>query len=247
MRIMRLLILLATFSFMAGCVCKQEINDLDRLTQKIEAAVDLEGRGKDIKTMRVHAKTNITVMDFKSDIVVSYWFPNRLREDIKISGMEVTTIYDGKKAVEITKGLGSRELSSQEINFKKYDLLSSHPGIKLKDTYDKLELDPEKKDVNGRPCYRIVGYVNPELGIDPVEMFFDAETFLMIRQNSTVPTAMGTVPVSIDIHDYKYIDGFMVSTRAVSTFLSNIMTLQLEKVEFNVEFNKEDFEVPAKN
>ncbi len=231
---------------MAGCASRQEISDLDLLLQKIEAAADPEGRGKDIKTMRIYFEIDIAAIGFKSQAVAGYWLPDRLREDAKVNGLEVVTIYDGKKAVEITKGLGSRELTVLETNFKKYDLLATNPGLKLNNVYAKLELDPEKKEINGRSCYRITGYMDPEMGIDPMEMFFDAETFLMIRQNATVPTAMGAVPIIIDLHDYKYIDGFMISTRAVSLFLSNIMTVRIEKIEFNVEFNKADFEIPAK-
>ncbi len=248
MKIFKLILLAVAFVLAGGCASKVEekpLSELDLLLEKIERAVDPENAGAKIKAMRVTMDSVLTEQNMKVRTSVTYRFPNQVREEGDFAGMmNVVTIFDGQNGVEVTKDMGSRKLTEAELLHKKFDLLVNNPQLSMKQAYPEITLAPEKVTVNGKSCYHLTGYPAPEFKLAPVQMYFDAETYLMVRQEMVTPTPMGDVPMSVDSFDYRDIEGLFVSTRAVARFLGSTMSITVSKVEFNPSLSNDTFKVP---
>jgi hypothetical protein len=248
MRLLNLLLLSAVCAWGFGCSSSIETepqSELNVLLKKIEQAVDPDGVGRNIRTMRFSATSELVEQKIKIQTVITYRFPNEIKEQVRIGEfMEVTNIYDGKNGTEITKGMGVRALSEAEMNSKKFEVMSSNPQLPFDDIFDEIILAPEKAMINGKPCYHLTGKPLKSLGLSPVQMYFDAETYRMARQDFIAPTAMGNVPMSTDTYDYRKIDGLYVSLKATSKFLGTTMNTVIEKVELNPSLGPDEFQVP---
>ncbi len=247
MKILNALLLPAVICFLAGCSTtedKKTLSELDVLLQKIEHAADPNGVGKNIRSLRIIAESELVEQNMKVHTVITFRFPHEMKETVKLGTLlDVSCIYNGEKGVEITKGLGSRALTPAEMNSKKFEIMTSDPRLHFSDVFDEVTLAPEKVTVNGKPCYHLTGKPLKSLNLAPVQMYFDAETYLMVRQDFIAPTQMGNVPMTSETSDYKEVDGLFFSTRATTKFLGTTMNTVVEKVELNPSLGADEFKV----
>jgi len=97
-------------------------------------------------------------------------------------------------------------------------------------------------DVNGKPAYRVTAV--PKLGT-PETLFFDVESGLLVRVETTVTTAGGPVPVVAEPGDYRKVDGIMMPFTSRMKVMGQERVLTIEKVEHNVELPADRFALPA--
>lgn len=248
MKLLNLLLLLFVCALAAGCsstVESEPQSELDVLLGKIERAVDPDGLGGNIRSMRITAESELVEQKMKIQAVITYRFPNEIKESVRIGDfMNVVCIYDGKTGMEVTKGMGIRALNENEMNGKKFELMTSNPQLPLKSVFDEIILAPEKVTINGKPCYHLTGKPLKSLNLAPVEMYFDAEDYRIVRQDFIVPTAMGNIPMSTDTHDYRKIDGLYFSLKATSRLLGTTMNTVIEKIELNPSLGPDEFQLP---
>jgi negative regulator of sigma E activity len=94
-----------------------------------------------------------------------------------------------------------------------------------------LELLP-KTTINGRDAIGMK--VTPKAG-SPFQLFFDAETYLILRTVVTVDAPDGsTLEQTSDSSDYRTVDGVKVAFTVVNTNAQQVVTITLDKVEHNV-------------
>ena len=172
--------------------------------------------------------------------------PNMMRADIRIDTtavggpgeMVITEMFDGTAGWAMNSMQGGAEpfagdrLEAARNNF--------FPSPLLK--YKELGLTPTleaTQQVNGKPAHVIL--FTPKSG--PKErMFFDAETFLVVRMTSqlTLPQVGLTDTVS-EPSDYRTVDGTKVAFKLVQTAAGQAVTMTFDKVENNVTIDEARF------
>ena len=96
-------------------------------------------------------------------------------------------------------------------------------------------------DVSGKPAYRVASV--PKLGT-PETLFFDVESGLLVRAETTVATAAGTVPVAAEPSDYRKVDGLLMAFSSRMKVMGQERVVTIEKVEHNVELPADRFALP---
>jgi len=97
-------------------------------------------------------------------------------------------------------------------------------------------------DVNGRAAYRVVA--TPKSG-SPQTLYFDTESGLLVRTETTVTTAGGAVPVVAEPGDFRKVDGLMLAFTSRMKVMGQERVVTIEKVEHNVALPADRFALPA--
>jgi hypothetical protein len=136
---------------------------------------------------------------------------------------------------------GLRALEGQELTvMRRYpDLFKD---IKLKEQFSRLMFGGKEK-INDREVYVLRGMTTDNRR---ERLYFDAETGLLVRRVTSVPTMIGMIPEQIDFQDYKNVDGLMVPfTIRISSVDPNISsTRKFTEVKLNVPVDETKFNKP---
>lgn len=97
-------------------------------------------------------------------------------------------------------------------------------------------------DVNGKAAYRVVA--TPKSGT-PQTVYFDKDTGLIVRTETTVTSAAGAVPVVAEPGDFRKVDGIMVAFTSRMQVMGQERIVTIEKVEHNVAMPADRFALPA--
>jgi hypothetical protein len=97
-------------------------------------------------------------------------------------------------------------------------------------------------DVNGKPAYRVVA--TPRAGT-PQTLYFDKDSGLLVRTETTVTTAGGAVPVVAEPGDFRKVDGIMMAFTSRMKVMGQERVVTIEKVEHNVDLPADRFSLPA--
>ena len=130
------------------------------------------------------------------------------------------------------------------------------PGIELEQRFFRtLRLAPqytgavvssEPRRLDGRPVYVVKGAVTGTSFSDA--LFFDAETGLLLRRETSEQTSAGPVHVHSDFSDYRAVNGvrmpFVIRRVSFSSGVS-VTTTTWSTMQFNVPIGDEQFERPA--
>jgi len=96
-------------------------------------------------------------------------------------------------------------------------------------------------DVNGKPAYRVVA--TPKSG-SPQTLYFDKESGLLVRTESTVTTAGGSVPVVGEPRDFRKVDGIMMPFASRMQVMGQERIVTIDTVEHNVALAADRFALP---
>ena len=96
--------------------------------------------------------------------------------------------------------------------------------------------------VNGKPAYRVV--VTPKTG-SPQTVYFDKETGLLARTETTVHSAAGAVTVVAEPGDFRKVDGIMLAFTSRMKVMGQERVVTVEQVEHNVTLPADRFALPA--
>jgi hypothetical protein len=97
-------------------------------------------------------------------------------------------------------------------------------------------------DVNGKPAYRVVA--TPKTG-SPQTLYFDKDSGLLVRTETTVNSAAGAVPVVAEPGDFRKVDGIMLAFTSRMKVMGQERVVTIEKVEHNVAMPADRFALPA--
>ena len=164
--------------------------------------------------------------------------PNKMRADIRVDltsvggpgEMVITQLFDGATGWNMNSVTGDTAMSGDQLEASKNNFFPS-PLLK----YKELGLTPKleaTQQVNGKPAHVIL--FTPKTG--PGErMFFDAESFLIVRTTSTV-TLPGAGPAEVvsEPSDYRAVDGIKTPFVLAQTAGEQKITMTFTKVENNV-------------
>ena len=97
-------------------------------------------------------------------------------------------------------------------------------------------------DVNGKPAYRVV--TTPKSG-SPQTLYFDKDSGLLVRVETTVNSAAGAVAVVAEPGDYRKVDGITMPFSSRMKVMGQERVVTVEKVEHNVALPADRFALPA--
>jgi len=136
---------------------------------------------------------------------------------------------------------GVRDLRGEQLAYlRRYpDLFKD---IKLREQFTRIDI-ARRDQIDGRDVY----VVRASSADDRREqLFFDAQTGLLVRRISYLPTLVGVIPEEIDFEDYRDVEGmklpFTIRISAIDPFYSS--TRKFTEVKLNVPVDDAKFDKP---
>jgi zinc protease len=167
--------------------------------------------------------------------------PNKSATLISIQGFgDINSVYDGTKGWAKDPFTGLRELSGLELASTKREADFYSP-LNFKKNFTKLEVKGREK-VASSDAY--VVEATPVEG-PPEKFYFDANTGLVVRQDSERESPQGKLPAEVYFEDYKEVDG--VKIPYLTKFVTPVFafTVKLTEVKHNLEIEEAKFNKPA--
>ena len=157
--------------------------------------------------------------------------------------IEQTQACDGNDCYSQDSMMGLRLLEGHE---KEMLQLANDPSneIKWRETYAKTEL-VGKETLNDRSVYKV--HLETPAGIK-ADRYYDAETYLILREDMTTNTPMGVLTAITNYKKYTDIhNGYLVAAEMDMTMMNMTMniTLDLENVEIDAPIPDSKFSLPA--
>lgn len=135
--------------------------------------------------------------------------PDRSLTRMNLEGLgEFLDGYDGKVAWSVNPIQGSREKTGIELAQVKFSN-NFYRDINMEKIYSKLEVKGVEK-VGDKDAYVVVG--TPE-GLPAATMYFDVNSGLLLRTDSTVISPEGQQPVKVFIDEMKQIEGVLIPSK----------------------------------
>lgn len=165
--------------------------------------------------------------------------PNKLRVLMKLDlsqfGMPdplvVEQKFDGETGFMLNSMQGNSEITGSQLdNMRNSTFPSPLTGYKERGTT--IELDPRQR-LGDRDVFVLV--MRPKAG-SASRLYVDAETFMVVRTVATVhvPQAGGDLEQTVDLLDYREVNGIKSPFKLVMSNPLQMLTITLESIEHNV-------------
>lgn len=144
--------------------------------------------------------------------------------------MVIEQKFNGTAGWMLNSMQGDQEITGNQLDNMKNNAFPT-PLLNYKAAGAKVELQP-KEDINGKPA--LVVLFSPKTG-SPVRMYFDPETYLLLRTKATINTPeTGDLEQIRDMSDYRAVSGIKSPFVMVNTNAQQVLTIKLDKIEYNV-------------
>ena len=242
--------LIAAASLVLGTVHEAAAQTADEVVEKHIAAIG--GRAALGKLMSRTLTGTITVStpagEFSGPIEVMNQTPNKVRTLITldltavgVGKMVIDQRFDGITGYAIDTLQGNRDITGDQLEAMRSAYFPS-PLLNYKENGIAVELAGKEK-VGEREAYVLV--LKPKTG-PPMRHFFDATSFLLIRQVTTLDVPpVGALEQTVDFSDEREVDGVKISHKLVATSTVQNFTVVVTKVEHNAAVDQTLFSKPA--
>jgi hypothetical protein len=213
----------------------------DQIIEKYVQAVGGKAAIEKINSQVAKGTLEIPAAGLTGSVEIYKKGPNKLVTIASIAGLgEIKEGYDGTTAWSANPMTGLRDKAGVELANAKLEA-ELHRDIKLKQLYPTMVV--KGKDKVGDKDVYIVEATPKEGSVE--KWYFDAQTGLLLRTDSTQESPEGSVPVEVYIDEYKEFDGVKmpVSTR-IST-PTYVITVKTPDVKNNVPVEDAKFTKPA--
>ena len=197
-----------------------------------------------VKTMTATGKALAQGMEFPFEMKQAR--PNFLRLDVTVMGMQMVQAYDGEKGWAINPMMGSQDPQPMgDLENKSFKMQADMDGPLI--NYEEKGYTVEyigEAEVEGTPVYQLRLDTHMDIVID---MFFDQEYFLVIKQSSTINWEEKIIESDTYMSDFQEIGDGIIMPFAVETRMgeNTVNQIVMEKVEHNMEFDESIFAMPA--
>ena len=186
--------------------------------------------------------------EFSGPIEVTNQAPNKTRTLITldltavgVGKMVIDQRFDGITGYAIDTLQGNRDITGDQLEAMRSGYFPS-PLLNYKEHGMTLELAGKEK-VGEREAYVLV--MKPKTG-PAVKQFFDAASFMLIRQvvTANIPP-VGDLEQTTDFSDEREVDGIKLAHKLTSTSSVQNFTVVISKVEHNAAVDQTVFQKPA--
>ncbi len=192
-------------------------------------------------TTRVSKGTiDLTGKDMSGTLELQEKAPNLTLAVVSIGGAAFRQAFDGKVAWSDDPQNGLRELSGDELEETRRDADFSHP-VDMHQLYKRFAV-AGVENVDDHNTY--VVEATPEEGAAE-KMYFDTQTWLLIRVISQRHTPDGVTTIQIDLSDYREVDGIKLPFAIRQSAGDTEFTMKFDEIHHNVEVDSAQFTKPA--
>ncbi len=211
------------------------------LEKSIEAAGGRAAMEKITSTVSKSA-IDVTFAGVTATAVAYAKAPNKRALAITVEGYgDIREGYDGAAAWGESPEAGLRDFTGDRLEQAKR-LAVFNAALKWREVYPKAEVKGMEK-LNDRDVWVVV--LTPATG-KPVTEYFDAETFLPVRQVMSVVGDQGEYEATNDTSDYREVDGVKVPFVIRQTSPMGDIVIKVSEVKNNVPIEDTVFAKPAK-
>lgn len=193
-----------------------------------------------IKTRTMKGTMELSPMGIKGDFESYAAAPNKSLTRASLAGIgDIIEGFDGQIAWSVNPLQGNRDKQGDELAQAKL-IYNFYREINLDKIYPKMELKGTEK-VGANDAYVLIG--TPE-NLAPETFYFDAKTGLLLRQDSTLVSPEGKMPVKVFHEDVREVDGVKLpfKIRTVTPQFEIIITTT--EVKHNVTIEDRKFAKP---
>lgn len=112
--------------------------------------------------------------------------------------------------------------------------------VNWREIYPKVETTGVE-EIDGKPAYKVV--LTPKEG-SPTTNYYDKESGLVVRSDSTIKSPMGEIPIMTYLSDYKKTEGLLMPMKTRQKVLTQEIVITIEDVKQNVEMPKDALTLP---
>ena len=176
--------------------------------------------------------------DLSGPVEMTAKSPNKMRAtmhiDLSAVGMPgemvIDQMFDGTTGWMVNSMQGDSQMTGDQLDGAKNAYFPT-PLLNYQDTGAKIALEPNRK-VNDRDAFVVV--LTPKVGV-PSRLFFDTETFMLVRTASKVNTPQtGEVEQVGEPTDYRVVDGVKVAFTLYQSAGGQTITMKFSKIENNI-------------
>ena len=183
----------------------------------------------------------ITTMGAKGTVEISHKAPDKMLLVMKLPGLgDILEGFDGVTAWSQDPFNGLREKSGTELAATKRDA-AFYRDVEMAKGYSKMDLKGTEK-VGGRAY--VIEATAPE-DATPDKLYFDKETFLLVRLDASRESPQGTVPVQAYFEDYKTVDGIKTPFTIRQSLAGAEIIIRFTDVRHNAPLDDAKFAKPA--
>jgi hypothetical protein len=147
--------------------------------------------------------------------------------------------FDGTVGWELTTTSGPRVLDGAQLDDAVRD--SRFDGLVAWREWVVKAENQGAADVEGKPAWKVL--VTPKRGA-PETLFFDQASFLLVKIEMTVRSAMGETPTESFVGDYRDVGGIRLPHRIRQKAASQELVTTIESVTHNGEIPAGQFDLP---
>lgn len=196
----------------------------------------LGGKEKLLSVNDRSTKMKAEMSGVKVEVSLYQKAPNKLYQVVEAPGFEQKTYFNGEKGFQVTQ-LGEKEIDGNELQLMKNEsslhLITDLDAFGIKAEY------VETLSINNKPAHKV-------LFTDPADNtwfhFFDADTYLKLRDEKEVSTEMGTFKNVIDYDDYREIEGVLYPHKIKQTIAGQSIQYEVTSMRVNSGLNDNLFE-----
>ncbi|MCX7798688.1 MAG: insulinase family protein [Melioribacter sp.] len=159
-------------------------------------------------------------------VTLSQKYPNKLMQFIDAGIFQQKTIFNGEKGIVESMG------QTQEITGEQLSALKSQAIDAILD-YSKYGIKPELigiENINGKDAYKVI--LTSTEGHKATN-YYDVETGLLIRTVSNVTTPQGSFSQTMDMSDYREVQGIKYPFKYIQSFGPQSIELTVTSIEVN--------------
>lgn len=218
----------------------QDLPSGEQLMEKYIEATGGRAAHENVKSNMSEGTFEMPAMGIKGTIKLWQAAPNLMYTEVDIEGfgksVEGST---GEVVWENSSMMGPRVKTGEErdIGLRAATL---HADLKWRDIFEKVEVIGVEK-VDDKECYKVIR--TPKVG-KPETAYYDKETNLPVKVEMIVATAMGELPSTQFISDYKEVGGLLVPHTIRQQMMGQEQLIKFTSVNVNADIPEGRFDPP---
>lgn len=209
------------------------------LDKYVQAIGGREAQEK-IQTRMMKGTVELAPMGIKGTGEVYMAAPDKSYNKISLNGIgDIIEAYDGKTAWTINPLQGNRDKTGDELAQTKL-AANFHREINFDKLYPKMEVKGIEK-IGDKEVYVVLA---TPTGLEMQTFYFDKQTGLLLREDATMISPEGKMPVKSFYDDYREIDGVKIPHKIRAVLPQFEITTVLTEIKNSVKIDENLFSKP---